>query len=734
MLSHPLPRRRFLRTIVVGAGAITLRPLAGCGSSTDPSGVFPLSVASGDPRADSIVLWTRVAATGDATLRLEVATDEAFTSLVTLTTSELVASSAHDHCVRVKVTGLVAGTRYYYRFEHAGTFSRTGRFKTAAAPSSAVPVRFAIVSCQDFVGRWYNSLLKLLETENDDLDFVVHLGDYIYETTGDPSFMMASDERRVTFTETSSAIALEEDGQTFWAARSLDNYRELYRTYRSDPVLQQVHERFPFIVTWDDHEFSNDCWQDVATYTAGRQDERDTLRRAASEQAFLEYQPIARDHETEGALDGESREQLFPANRIYRDFRFGLHVHLVMTDTRSYRPDHPIPETAWPGVVVMNETQVRTMWEQRERLGRLPDGVESAEAGIAAGGYIPYVDLTEPAHAMQRDAARALLSAQYEADSVEAARAAMLAEEAVSGLADVAVLNTLIETNRAMLPPALASTPVIDPAGLPTGISYYLLGKRSLAGSVGSRYMVVARHYDLWREGYDLIDPSIDPLGADQSAFVAASIAENDDATWTVLGSSVALAPLVLDVSTFGGSLPTGFPNERFYLSVDQWDGFPVQKQRLLEDVLRPRDALVISGDIHSALMTDHGVGADGGRAIELTCPGISSGNFRELLYGSAQQLPSLRDSPVVESVLNALDYLLQLSRPNLVHSRTDVNGLVIAELDATGLRADFWQLPAEGVLERFYERASALEPMWIHAAYRVDRTSAGHNTEIAPA
>ena len=219
-----LPRRRFLQTVVVTAGAASLgRSLVACddGGGGDPSLAFPQSIASGDPRADSIVLWTRVQAEGDATVRLEVATDEGFASPVALSEDMLSAPADHDHCVRVKVAGLAAGTTYHYRFTHEGTRSRTGRFRTAPEAGADVPVRFALVSCQDYVGRYYNSLLKLLEPEQDDLAFVVHLGDYVYETTGDPSFMMASADRAVSFEDTAGAIALEEDGETFYAARSL---------------------------------------------------------------------------------------------------------------------------------------------------------------------------------------------------------------------------------------------------------------------------------------------------------------------------------------------------------------------------------------------------------------------------------------------------------------------------------------------------------------------------------
>lgn len=738
MKPRKLGRRTFLETVVVTAGAASVAPsLLGCegpGAPSDPYATFPQSVASGDPRAGSIVLWTRAvpgagATAADATVRLELATDEAFTSLVALSASELVAFAANDHCLRVKVEGLDAGTRYYYRFEHAGVRSRTGRFRTAAAPDADVPVRFAILSCQDFVGRYYDSLLALLADDADDLDFVVHLGDYVYETTGDPSFMSASEDRRVVFSDVEGAIALTEDGRTFYAARSLSNYRELYQTYRSDRVLQQVHERFPFVVVWDDHEFSDDSWQDVATYSAGRRDERDADRRRNAERAFLEHQPIARDLDAAGGA--LSPDRVFPENRIYRDFRFGRHVHLAMTDFRSYRPDHAIPEEAWPGAIALHESEVRTVLATRESEGRLPDG-ETAEGAFDAAGYVPYVDLSDAAYADHRSAARTVLAALYEASEVEAARAGTLADAATSGAADVAVLNALIEDHRAMLPPALAGVAPIDATDptLERGISYYLLGKRSLVGSIGARYLVVASHYDVLAEHRDGVMRE-DVYGATQRDWLSAAIAEHADATWMVLGSSVSFAPLLLDVRTFASRLPPGFPAEVFYLNVDHWDGFPREKERVLA-MLRARDALVVSGDIHAAYVTDHGADASGHRAVEVTCPGVSSSSFRGLLYGSAQQLESLRDNPTVEAVLNALDYLLQTARPALVHAQSDVNGLAILTADATSLTIDLRQLASDVVFTDHTADPAGLEPLWMRARYRVARTAAG-NGPIEP-
>jgi alkaline phosphatase D len=730
-----LPRRQFLKTVVVTAGAATVSgSFVGCdqggGSGKDPALVFPQSVASGDPRSDSIVLWTRVetASDVDAVVRLEIATDEDFTALVSLTENQIAAPAEHDHCVRVKVTALDAGATYYYRFAYDGTYSRVGRFRTAPTADTNVPVRFALVSCQDFVGRYYNSYLKLLEPEQDDIAFVVHLGDYIYETTGDPSFMMAGSDRAVELDDIAGAIALEEDGHTFYAARSLSNYRQLYRTYRSDPVLQQVHEKFPMIVMWDDHEFSDDCWQDVATYTAGREDERDLERKQNAERAFLEYQPIARPSEDSGSLIENSDVSLFPENRIFRNFRFGAHAHLVMSDYRSYRPDHLIEESAWPGTVMMNETEVRAVLMTRETEGRLPEGM-TADAAFDAGGYRLYVDLNDSAYANHRLALGGILTAAYQMGGASAERAMMLAMRAVAGLADAEVTNLTIEQGRAALPEALRDIPPIDleEPSLSRGISYASMGKTSLFGSVGSRYLVIAKHYDLWAE--HRMASIEEPLGAEQMEFLRDAIEENSDATWTIFGSSVSFAPLILDLRAFAGSLPDGFPPEVFYLNVDQWDGFPTHKTALLNEVLRPRNALVLSGDIHSAFVTDHGE-SGGGRAVELTCPGISSGSFRELLFGTAQQIDALRDNPLVASVLGALDALVLNARPEVVHARTDVNGLVLASVDGTSMMADVWQLPKEAIMESFYDRPDALASMWEHARYRVMR-SGGVNSAV---
>ncbi len=308
--------------------------------------VFPQGVASGDPRPDRVVLWTRVepagagrADTDDIEVEFVVARDAALADVVARGT--LTASASADHTVRLVPTGLAAGTRYYYRFAVAGTTTQVGRTRTAPASDADVPVLFAMTACQDFIGRYYHAWRALLE-EQADLDFVLFLGDYVYESVNDKRFQAApSPDRRVELPD-GIDVSPSQDGSRRVAA-TLADYRTLYKTYRSDALLKEVHRRWPFILTWDDHEFSDDCWQDHATYfneldpvTKTFTDEKDTARRNAADRAFFEFLPIDVRYDPNAAFPNDIQ--------IYRQLGWGKHVDLFMTDERYYRSDHVIPE------------------------------------------------------------------------------------------------------------------------------------------------------------------------------------------------------------------------------------------------------------------------------------------------------------------------------------------------------------------------------------------------------
>ena len=119
------------------------------------------------------------------------------------------------------------------------------------------------------MGRYYNSFAKLLNDYDEEIDFVVHLGDYIYETTGGSNDLPPDSDRKIEFEDIEGAIPIGDPDDPRYAASSLANYRTIYKTYRSDEMFQQVHERWPMMVIWDDHEFSNDSWGATATYTNG---------------------------------------------------------------------------------------------------------------------------------------------------------------------------------------------------------------------------------------------------------------------------------------------------------------------------------------------------------------------------------------------------------------------------------------------------------------------------------
>lgn len=696
-MSRGTSRRDFLKTIVITAGAVKVAPLlGGCGDDDKggPGGgpdaggpdagagdVFPQAVVSGDPRPTSIVLWTRAlgAGGGDAPVSLEVSTDAAFASQVSLSQNQFTAAADSDGCLRIKVTGLDPATRYYFRFKSGGAVSPTGRFRTAPEAGADKPIRFAVLSCQDYIGRHYNSLLELLDEAQDDLDFVVHLGDYVYETTGDPQFQQESG-RHFTFDDQDGAEQLGSGQNVYYSARSLSNYRQLWKTYRSDPTLQKVHAKFPFVVIWDDHEFVDDCWQDAINYSDGVRAERDAERRRNAEQAFFEYQPVALDTETgDGALSLD-RDALFPNTRLYRDFRFGKHVHLLMTDYRSFRPDHPVPEDGFPGKVVMTAADVAAT----------PGG-----AAVDVELLAPYVDIDAGAQALYKAALQAVLPAAYAASGVEESRAAELTAAAVQGNIDAKVINALIqEIPEAERPPAIVTD------GLPLGVSLASMGKAGLVGQLGARYLGIKPTYDLYAAFRQASAETADvPYGDAQTAWLGERLAAEEDATWKILGNSTALTSLIVDLAPFEEMLGGLLPATQLYLDIDQWDGFPAARQALLAQ-LAAVNAVVISGDIHAAYFTDYGADTDGNRVVEFTGPGVSSGPFKELLLSTANQIPALRDSPLVPVLIGAIDSLLPAGFPGLKFANSGANGVMVLSASATQLEGRYALLGGAEALE----------------------------------
>lgn len=322
---------------------------------------FAQGVASGDPRSDSIILWTRVEGangTDPVKVIVQVATDDTFSALLVNDTIE--ADPSWDYTVRHKVVGLEPTTTYFYRFVAGTVTSMAGRTKTAPADGAGVAqLKFAFIACQDWNANHWAAFGEML---NEDLDFVVHLGDYIYESL--PARVLTGQTEK-----THAPLVLPngtklDDGSVY--ATTVADYRALYKSYRSDPRLQALHARFPMIAIWDDHEFSDDAWQDHQTYTATDDETEQLARRRSASQAWFEFMPA----DVTLDLNNPSFENI----QIYRSFTFGSLATLVMTDERLYRDDHVIPESATGGFL-----------GSRYLVGR--DTLAAAEqAKIASGG------------------------------------------------------------------------------------------------------------------------------------------------------------------------------------------------------------------------------------------------------------------------------------------------------------------------------------------------------------
>jgi len=316
----PIDRRRFL-TLMGAAGltAVTQAPLARAARDLSPIAGYPftLGVASGDPTPDGAVLWTRLAPAPlsgggmpqrNVPVDWEVARDEGFRRTVRSGTAT--AAPRLGHSVHVELEGLGAGREYFYRFRADGEVSRVGRLRTAPAPGRPVDrLRFAFASCSQYEHGFFTAYGRMAE---EDLDVVLHLGDYIYEY-GPNVYRAPGGNVRI---HSGPEIV------------SLTDYRNRHAQYKTDPDLQLAHARHPWVVTWDDHELDNN-WADEVPEDA-QPIEAYLRRRAAALQAYYEHMPLRRRQRPRG-ID----------LRLYRRLTYGDLVSFNVLDTRQYRSDQP---------------------------------------------------------------------------------------------------------------------------------------------------------------------------------------------------------------------------------------------------------------------------------------------------------------------------------------------------------------------------------------------------------
>ena len=292
-------------------------------------GPFYHGVASGDPTSDAVIIWTRI--TPDplpppddlVEVSWEIATDLDMINIVNSGTAYT--SDAQDYTVKIDVNGLSPYTCYYYKFDFEGISSLTGRTKTA--PDSDIDsLRFAVVSCSDYAAGYFNAYASIVE--RDDIDAVIHLGDYLYEYTA-----VAGVDGRTVVPENEII--------------SLSDYRTRHSHYKLDEDLRNLHQQFPIISVWDDHESANDSWKGGAQNHNASTEGSWENRKASSKQAYFEWMPI--------------RQNAEDSLRLYREIQYGDLLNLYMCDTRLEGRDEQVGATSSE----INDTNRRLLGEDQ---------------------------------------------------------------------------------------------------------------------------------------------------------------------------------------------------------------------------------------------------------------------------------------------------------------------------------------------------------------------------------
>jgi alkaline phosphatase D len=365
----PMSRREFLAAAAaLGATAVWAQPTATQSKIAwrEHRESYPEGVASGDPLSDSVILWTRHPATSGiaAKLIVEVAEDESFERVVA--TAGAIAPAASDWTCRVLVGHLKPITTYWYRFTDAdGGGSRIGRTRTAPRDTADYRPKFVFVSCQNVTQGAQNAYRRMIYEDeraapDQQLDFVFHQGDFIYEIVWYPE-----DRPQGMYDRRLRDLIRYPHGEKikdFHIPTTVEDYRTAYRAYLHDTDLQDARARWPFINMWDNHEFSWLGYQGMEIFE-GRTRPAQT-RKVAANQAWFEYQP-ARVRKSSGTgLDrfdpprvvdaaitqfdddgvGQEPNNLLAIGSLcgYRAIRWGRHVDLILTDQHSYRSEDPL--------------------------------------------------------------------------------------------------------------------------------------------------------------------------------------------------------------------------------------------------------------------------------------------------------------------------------------------------------------------------------------------------------
>ena len=389
-----------------------------CNSCNQPPGsyTFPQGVASGDPQSTGVMLWTRVIATGlqpsNIAVTLEIARDSAFTK--ERKCQQVSATADHDFVIRHFFDQLHPYTRYYYRFIAGRDTSRLGRTITAPDTTTHQPVRLATLACQSYEQGFFGTLKTLIETdknrpEKEQLDVIIHLGDFIYEVVGDdprndnhhPQWLIDQKGKQRNIPPFPvGATRLDLPGE--WKSGATQpfttaDFRQLYQVYLSNPVMQEARARWPFICTWDDHEFADGNHQSYTPAAEKTGHKGFQTVKTAANQAWFEYIPAALDEATTIAgvpakaynfrptavenqpIGDQTQDGLYQETNnlkaiqsmcMYRLIPWGKDVLFIVPDTKSYQlPGYSTlgdEQTAWFKLALLKSKAKWKLWLNSE--------------------------------------------------------------------------------------------------------------------------------------------------------------------------------------------------------------------------------------------------------------------------------------------------------------------------------------------------------------------------------
>ncbi|QEL57487.1 alkaline phosphatase D family protein [Chromobacterium paludis] len=648
-----MDRRQFLKWGSFLTVSVASSGLTACGGGGDSSATpsqsqlaagkaFNLGVASGDPRPDSVILWTRVDG-GDGVnalaVTVQVSDKPDFSNL--LVNLALSADPGWDYTVRHKVTGLSSATTYYYRFLTGSTVSTTGRTKTAPAAGTPLSqLKFAFITCQDWsVNHWgaFDEIAKL------DLDFVLHLGDYIYETVG-AGFQSGGNETR------HAALSLPNgtkraDGATY--ATTLADYRYLYKSYRADPRIQAMHANFPMISIWDDHEFSDDCWQDRQEYTASDDSTPQTPRRRSANQAWFEYTPA----DVSINLSNPSFQNI----QIYRSFAFGNLATLVMTDERLYRSDHIIPETAVGSEIGSRYFVPKTILAQAEAAKMASTGGNLLNASILGETQRNW---------WQQQMQSATTTWKLWGNEVSLLRMGVDGTMAVAGLLEQGLAAALAQN---------------------FGLNLAAAQQQQLMGAL---------YQDL--------------LAADTSgATPKLSYAQTQAALSGFSGGAISAGVFAAAVKpVLDSNLPPSLLLNQYILNADQWDGYNSERKTLMGFLKSNNIGNVVglTGDIHAffagQVMDDFDAASPSPVMVDLVTAGVSSNSFFSYFKNVVDTVPAFsKAKPLIYQTVNGQTVntfnttLTQFNGNWIKYVDTDAQGYAVVTLTPAKLSCTFHKM-----------------------------------------